>query len=155
MKLKDMKKEELEVLSYTDLTELIIKENKKSMNTASIFKTICDLLDLTSDDYTNKIGDYYTSLTTDKRFILLDNSEWDLKDKHKVEIVLDDDMDEDAMEDEDEEASFDEEDSDNNGDTDNDSMDSIEITDDEVDLDDDDDMDDLSIVDEEDIDEEL
>ena len=104
MKLKDMKKEELEVLSYTDLTELIIKENKKSMNTASIFKTICDLLDLTSDDYANKIGDYYTSLTTDKRFILLDNAEWDLKDKHKVEIILDDeeDMDEeDVIEDDD------------------------------------------------------
>ncbi len=154
MKLKDMKKEELEVLSYTDLTELIIKENKKSMNTASIFKTICDLLDLTSDDYANKIGDYYTSLTTDKRFILLDNAEWDLKDKHKVEIILDDeeDMDEEDViedDDDDDESSYDEE---NN---DNDTMDSIEITDDEVDLDDDDDMDDLSIVDEEDMDEEL
>ena len=89
MKLKNMKKEELEVLSYTDLTEMILKENKKSMNTASIFKTICELLELSEEDYTNKIGDYYTSLTTDKRFILLENAEWDLKDKHKVEIVLD------------------------------------------------------------------
>ena len=44
MKLKDMKKEELEVLSYTDLTEMILKENKKPMNTASIFKKICDYL---------------------------------------------------------------------------------------------------------------
>ena len=29
MKLKEMSKEELEVLSYTDLTEMILKENKK------------------------------------------------------------------------------------------------------------------------------
>ena len=89
MKLKEMSKEELEVLSYTDLTEIILKENKKAMNTPSIFKKICDLLELTEEDYANQIGDYYTSLTTDKRFILLDTAEWDLKDKHKVEINLD------------------------------------------------------------------
>ena len=88
MKLKEMKKEELEVLSYTDLTELILKENKNSMNTPSIFKKICELLELDEENYMNQIGDYYTSLTTDKRFILLDNSEWDLKEKHKVEIDL-------------------------------------------------------------------
>ena len=68
MKLKDMKKEELEALSYTDLTEMILKENKKPINTAKLFKKICDLLDLSEEDYNNKIGDFYTSLTTDKRF---------------------------------------------------------------------------------------
>ena len=41
MKLKEMTKEELEGLSYTDLTEMILKENKKAMNTPSIFKKIC------------------------------------------------------------------------------------------------------------------
>ena len=29
MNLKDMKKEELELLSYTDLTEMILKESKR------------------------------------------------------------------------------------------------------------------------------
>jgi DNA-directed RNA polymerase delta subunit len=43
MKIDKMKKTELEQLSYTDLTELILKENKKSMNTADIFKRICKL----------------------------------------------------------------------------------------------------------------
>lgn len=137
MKLKDMKKEELEVLSYTDLTEMILKENKKPMNTADIFKKICELLELTEEDYSSKIGDYYTSLTTDKRFLLLDTAEWDLKDKHKVEIVLDEDdedeevFDEDELDDEEELEAEDE---------------SIEITDDEVDLDDSDDLEELSIV---------
>jgi DNA-directed RNA polymerase subunit delta len=146
MKLKEMSKEELEVLSYTDLTEMILKENKKPMNTPSIFKKICDLLELTEEDYTNQIGDYYTSLTTDKRFILLDTAEWDLKDKHKVEIDLseaddeEDTFDEDAEEDEEElEDELEDE--------------SIEITDDEVDLDDD--MEDLTIVDDEDLEEEM
>ena len=148
MKLKNMKKEELEVLSYTDLTEMILKENKKPMNTANIFKTICELLELSDDDYTNKIGDYYTSLTTDKRFILLDSAEWDLKDKHKVEIVLDEDDEEDdyVEEDLDEEENEEEDES----------MDeSVEITDDEVDLDDSDDLEDLTIVDDDEIEEEM
>ena len=137
MKLKDKSKEELEVLSYTDLTELILEENKKPMSTKDIFMSICELLELSDEEFTNKIGDFYTSLTTDKRFILLDNAMWDLKDKHKVEIVLDD-------EDEDEEYSDeDEEDIDEDEDTDE----SVEITDDEVDLDETDDMDDLTIID--------
>lgn len=145
MKIKDMKKEDLEVLSYTDLTEMILKENKKSMNTASIFREICSLLELDDSEYSNKIGDYYTSLTTDKRFILLDNAEWDLRDKHKINIVID--------EDEDEDEEFEEEDE--TLESDNSEDESVEITDDEVDLDDEDDLDDLSIVDEEEIDEEI
>ena len=149
MKLKSVKsmaKEELEVLSYTDLTEMILKENKKPMNTPSIFKKICELLDLSEEDYTNKIGDYYTSLSTDKRFILLDNADWDLKDKHKVEIVLDDDDDEEYVEEEPTEEETEEENTDE----------SIEITDDEVDLDDgDDDLEDLTIVDDDEVEEDM
>ena len=148
MKLKEMTKEELEVLSYTDLTEMILKENQKAMNTPSIFKKICELLELGEDEYTNQIGEYYTSLTTDKRFILLDSAEWDLKDKHKVEIDL-------AIADE-EEEDFEEESEDE--DLEEEIMDevedeSIEITDDEIDLDDD--MEDLTIVDDEDLEEDV
>ena len=148
MKLKEMSKEELEVLSYTDLTEIILKENKKPMNTPNIFKKICELLELGEEEYTNQIGDYYTSLTTDKRFILLDTAEWDLKDKHKVEI--------DLSEAEDEEESFDEEAEDQEIEEevlDEVEDESIEITDDEIDLDDD--MEDLTIVDDEDLEEEM
>ena len=141
MKLKGKSKEELEVLSYTDLTELILKENKKPMSTKDIFTAICEMLELSDEEFTNKIGDFYTSLTTDKRFILLDNAMWDLKDKHKVEIVLDDE-DED-----DEEYSDEEEDEEDMDELDEDTDESVEITDDEVDLDDDDDMEDLTIID--------
>lgn len=156
MKLKDMKKEELEVLSFTDLTELILKENKKAMNTPSIFKHICELLELTDEDYTSKIGDFYTSLTTDKRFILLDSAEWDLRDKHKVEIVLDDEDEEDEyQEDEYQEDELEETEEDNEEDEDTELDESDDITDDEVDLDEEDDLEDLSIVDDDNIDDEL
>jgi len=146
MKIKDMKKEELEVLSYTDLTELILKENKKAMNTPSIFKKICDLLELTEEEYTNQIGDYYTSLTTDKRFILLDTAEWDLKDKHKVEIVLEEDE-------EDEDVSFEDEEEVEETEESEELDESVEITDDDVDLDDG--IEDLNIITDEELEEEM
>ena len=148
MKLNEMKKEELEVLSYTDLTEMILRENKKAMNTPSIFKKICELLGLSDEEYQSKIGDYYTSLTTDKRFILLDTAEWDLKEKHKVEIVMDDDEDED-------EESYEEIDEEESQDKEENDEESIEVTDDEVDLDDSDELEDLSIVDDDELEEEM
>lgn len=149
MNLKDMKKEELELLSFTDLTEMILKESKKSMNTPSIFKKICSLLELSDEDYQSKIGDYYTSLTTDKRFIHLDNAEWDLKDRHKVEII---NFDED--EDDEEEVEEIEED----GDESADHIEEEETIDDDVlddeSLDSDEDLEELTIIDDESLDEE-
>ena len=146
MNLKNMKKEELESLSYTDIAEIILKENKKPMNTPNVFKKICELLELSEQEYSEKIGDFYTSLTTDKRFILLDTAEWDLKDKHKVEIILDEEDDEEILDEEELEETEESEDEENE---------SIEITDDEVDLDDSDDFGDLSIVDDEDLEEDM
>ena len=151
MKLENLKKEELEQLSFTDLTEMILKESRNSMNTPSIFKKICSLLELSDEEYQSKIGDYYTSLTTDKRFIRLENAEWDLKDRHKVEILNfedeedEEDEEEEIEEDEDEEEDESLEEDDTNIDDD--------ILDDES-LDTDDDLDDLSIIDDDEIDEE-
>lgn len=144
MKLKNMPKEELELLSYTDLTNLLLKEKGKSMNTPTIFKEICNLLGFSDEQYMEKIGDYYTSLTIDKRFILLDNHEWDLRERHAVKLDLDE-------EDEDENELNEEEDSEEEEEIEDD----IETPLDDEELDDmDDDMDDLSIVDEDEEEEE-
>lgn len=112
MKLKDMSKLELEVLSYTDLTYMILKERKTTMNTPSIFKEICSLLEYSDADYENKIGDYYTSLTLDKRFVLLDTAEWDLRENHSVALEYDEEEPEDleeALDEDDESEDIDEE----------------------------------------------
>ena len=144
MKLKDMPIEEVELMSYTDLTYALLKENGKSMNTPTIFREICNLLGYSDSEYTAKIGDYYTSLTIDKRFVLLDNNEWDVCDNHSVKIEVDDEIDDDSEEEDDEEEIVDEELEEENID---------EVLDDDS-LDDDDDLDDLEIVDEEDLEEE-
>ena len=41
MKLSKMSKEDLELLSYTNIAKLYLEENKKTMNTADLFHQIC------------------------------------------------------------------------------------------------------------------
>ena len=79
MKLSKMTKEDLELLSYTKIAKLYLEENKKTMNTADLFKEICKLLDLSEAEYQDKIADFFESLTTSKDFILLNDGNWDLK----------------------------------------------------------------------------
>lgn len=147
MKLSKMSKVDLELLSYTDLTELVLNENAKAMTTPAIFKKICELLDYSDSDYTNKIGDYYTTLTIDKRFILLDSAEWDLKQKYVIPLEVEEDEDtedytEELVDDEEDlEEEIEEEEEEENIDANIDD----DVLDDEVD----EDLEDLSIIDDE------
>ncbi len=132
-------KEELELLSYKDITNLILEE-QQAMNTADLFKQIINLLGLSNKEYEAKIGDYYTSLTTDKRFIMLDNGCWDLRARHKsdkiVKLEEDDEEDEELEEVEKEEDSndYDAAVEDNYEDTDDDLKDLVVIDEDELEI---------------------
>lgn len=97
--LKDMKKEELETLSYNDIAYMLIKENKE-MTTQELFKEIVKLLEMSASSFENKIGGFYTSITKDQRFLLLEDGKWDLKEKHKVSDLIDKDDIEEYEEDE-------------------------------------------------------
>lgn len=142
MKIK-LKKEELEVLTYTDIAEIILSNSKKPLKTADLFKEICNLLELSDEQYKAEIGDFYTSLTTDKRFVSLENALWDLRDRHAINIEFSDD-DEDEDEESEEEEEIEESEEEDNG---------IDEIDDDLDVDDDD-MDELSIVSEDELEEE-
>ena len=145
MSIRKKKLEELELMSYTDIAYEIIKEDKKQYNTPNLFKEVCKLLEISDEEFAEKISDFFTALTTDGRFIFIDSTVWDLKDNHVVKVVVDDgdeeeiEIDEDVVSDEDE------------------SEDDIEddYSDEAVDdsKDDEEDMKDLTIVDEEDIEE--
>lgn len=143
MSIREKDKLDLELMSYTDIAYEIIKEDKKQYNTPNLFREVCNLLELSEAEFEAKIGDFFTALTTDKRFILIDSVNWDLKENHVVKVVVDDGED-DAV---DEEESEDEETTDED--------DAIE--DDYTDESDDDymedDLEDLNIVDEDDIEE--
>ena len=101
MKLSKMKKDDIELLSYTNIAKLYLEENKTTMTTADLFKEICKLLELSDSEYQDKIADFFQSLTTSKEFILLNDGTWDLKSNHKVKIVMDDLYEEKDEDDED------------------------------------------------------
>ena len=103
MKLSKMSKEEIELLSYTNIAKLYLEENKITMNTADLFKEVCKLLGLTEKEYQNKIADFFQSLTTSKEFILLDDGKWDLKINHKSKKIDIDDLYEEKDDESDEE----------------------------------------------------
>ena len=101
MKLSKMKKDDIELLSYTNIAKLYLEENKTTMTTADLFKEVCKLLELSDSEYQDKIADFFQSLTTSKEFILLNDGKWDLKSNHKVKIVMDDLYEEKDEDDED------------------------------------------------------
>ena len=123
-----MKKEELELLSNKDIAELILENSKRTLNTADLFKKIIQLLELPESIFEAKIADFYTSLATDKRFILLDNGKWDLRSNHTsdkvIKVISEDDEDDEEEEEEEEEQDSLEDDLD-----DEDSYDDTEDTD--------------------------
>ena len=95
------------------------------------------------DTFYKKIGDYYTSLTTDKRFILLEDGTWDLRSRYtsdKIIKVIEEDDEEEEIEIEKEEVSietddFDSQDDDEDlSDSDDDLKDLVVLDEDELEL---------------------
>lgn len=143
MNINKMSKEELELLSNKDITYYLLEDSKKSINTADLFKKIIKLLELPESSFDAKIGDYYTALATDKRFILLEDGTWDLRSRHtsdKVVKLVDSDEEEDEDEEEVEKEEIEDEIEEDNYDDNDDIYD-----------DNDDDLKDLVIIDEDEL----
>ena len=141
MKLKDLTKTELEAMSYDDIAELILKETNRQMKINELFKEVCSLLELSENEFMDKLPAFFDVLSTDQRFIMLENGLWDLKAKHSVKIVVDN---EDEEEDEEEDIDLEdlEEEQEDEEDIFTDDNDDDDLTDD------DDDLKDLVIIDE-------
>lgn len=146
MNIKKMTKEELEELSYTDIAYHLLQEKKDTISINELFDEIGKLLELPKKKIEEKIADFYTAISTDRRFIVLDAGVVDLRSRHAVKIH-EDDLDSDDYDDlvnelEEEEELDDSLDEDYNS-----------IVDDEDYEDDSDDLKDLLIVDEKDLEE--
>ena len=139
MKLKDLSKEELEAMSYDDIALMILTESGKQYKINELFKKVCDLIGLSENEFMDKLPAFFDVLSTDHRFIMLENGTWDLKTKHSTKVVFEsdeEDMEDIEVEEEQEEEIEEEE----NEDIFNDNEDEID--------DDDDDLKDLVIIDE-------
>ena len=146
MDVRKMSKEELELLSNKDITFYLLEGSKNSINTADLFKEIIKLLELPKSDVETKIGDYYTALATDKRFIMLEDGTWDLRSRHTSDKVVkieenEDEEDEEIpkeeiAEEEIGEDNYDDTDDDEYDDTEEDLKDLVVIDEDELELED-------------------
>ena len=94
---KELKREDVENLSYKDIAFLILEREKNGINTLDLFTKIISLLELPESTIENKIADFYTTMATDKRFILVDGI-WDLRKRHTSDKVIVDDTEEEEEE---------------------------------------------------------
>ena len=100
MKLKQIPKEELELMGYDDIALLILQESGKKMKLRDIFAKVCAVLELPVDE---ELMDFFEQMSINKKFIMLDKGYWDLQSRHKLDIVFDDDEDEEELVEDDEE----------------------------------------------------
>ena len=103
MKLKQIPKEELELMGYDDIALLILQESGKKMKLRDIFAKVCTVLELPEETVDEELMDFFEQMSINKKFIMLDKGYWDLQSRHKLDIVFDDEEDEEELvEDEDE-----------------------------------------------------
>ena len=94
MDIRNLSSEELEKMSHIDIAYNIIKSEKKVLNTLDLLKEVCELLNYDNSVLENLIGEFYTTLNVDKRFILIEGK-WDISENHQVKIVVEDEIDDD------------------------------------------------------------
>ncbi len=143
--MKGIKKADVANMSYKDVAYIILEKKKKGLNTLDLFNAIGTLLDIPKNILDQKIGDFYTSLMTDKRFAMIDGL-WDLRENHTSDKVIhktnddDDELSEieeandyDSEEEDEEEESFDAENNDDDYESDDDDLaDLVVIDEDEM-----------------------
>ena len=141
MKLKDLTQAELEAMSYDDIAAMILTETNRQMKINELFKEVCKLVGLSDDEFVDKLPAFFDVLSTDHRFIMLENGLWDLKTKHSTKVIIDNDDEDDDIEEDVDLDNMDEEESED--------KDIYSDEEDETDdLTDDDDLKDLVIIDE-------
>ena len=94
MKLKDIPREELEMMGYAELAEIVLNESKKKMKIADIFKKICKALGLTDAEYEDRISEFFEIVSTNKLFTILPQGYCDLKTRHNTKVIMDDEEEE-------------------------------------------------------------
>ncbi len=95
--------------SFVDYAYDVLKESKQPLTFKEIFERACALGDIkiSQSELTSRISSFYTQLSTDGRFTLLEDKKWDLvaryayDDVHKKDEFEDDD---DEIEEDEEEA---------------------------------------------------
>ena len=86
MKLKSVNESDIETMSYDDIAYVILKEKGSKMKLLDLFNEVCNQLHLNETEADKYIGDFFSLLSTEKRFIQLEGGYWDLRENHTAKI---------------------------------------------------------------------
>ncbi len=101
MKISEIPRDELELMSYDDIAALILQENGKKMKLQDILKKICQIQEMPDGSAEALLMEVFEQLSINKKFIMLKNGYWDLQSRHKLNIVIEDDEEETLVSEED------------------------------------------------------
>ena len=102
MKLKQIPKEELELMGYDDIALLILQESGKKMKPRDIFAKVINVLGLPEETIDEELMEFFELMSTNKKFVMLDKGYWDLQSRHKLDLVFDMEEDDEELENEEE-----------------------------------------------------
>lgn len=102
MKLKQIPKEELELMGYDDIVLLILQESGKKMKLRDIFAKVINVLGLPEETIDEELMEFFELMSTNKKFVMLDKGYWDLQSRHKLDLVFDMEEDDEELENEEE-----------------------------------------------------
>mgnify|MGYP005958576359 FL=1 len=102
MKLKQIPKEELELMGYDDIALLILQESGKKMKLRDIFAKVINVLGLPEETIDEELIEFFELMSTNKKFVMLDKGYWDLQSRHKLDLVFDMEEDDEELENEEE-----------------------------------------------------
>ena len=102
MKLKQIPKEELELMGYDDIALLILQESGKKMKLRDIFAKVINVLGLPEETIDEELMEFFELMSTNKKFVMLHKGYWDLQSRHKLDLVFDMEEDEEELENDDE-----------------------------------------------------
>lgn len=79
MNLKKLSELEIEKMSLVDISYLLLDEEKKEVNFLEMFNRVSEIKGLSESAKEDKIGQFYTDLNIDGRFVALGSNNWGLK----------------------------------------------------------------------------
>jgi len=74
-------------LSMVDIAYQILDDRKKALEFAELWQDVCQRMDYEEADEATKMSQFFTNLSLDNRFALIDNT-WDIRARHKFEEVV-------------------------------------------------------------------
>ena len=91
MKISEIPKEDLELMGYDEIALLILQESGKKLKLQDILKKIAKVLDLPEGSLDDQLMELFEQMSINKKFTMLKNGFWDLQSRHKMNLVIEDD----------------------------------------------------------------